>query len=76
MLLYNKVQISSLLLSQLVCHSGKGNYLVKWQTYELNPQTLPLNASTKHKHKTLPLMGATRPEAAEKCPDAGQGKLL
>ena len=22
------------------------------------------------------LMGATRPEAAEKCPDAGQGKLL
>ena len=28
-LLYNKVQISSLLLSQLVCHSGKGNCLVK-----------------------------------------------
>ena len=26
--------------------------------------------------KTLPLMGATRLEAAEKCPDAGQGKLL
>ena len=25
LLLYNKVQISSLLLSQLVCHSGKGN---------------------------------------------------
>ena len=30
---------------------------------------------TRYK-KTLPLMGATRPEAAEKCPDAGQGKLL
>ena len=48
-LLYNKVQISSLLLSQLVCHSGKGNCPVK----------------RKHanglKHPTLPLMGATRP---------------
>ena len=29
LLLYNKVQISSLLLSQLVCHSGKGNCPVK-----------------------------------------------
>ena len=29
LLLYNKVQISSLLLSQLVCHSGKENCLVK-----------------------------------------------
>ncbi|WP_337953368.1 hypothetical protein, partial [Prevotellamassilia timonensis] len=28
-LLYNKVQISSLLLSQFVCHSGKGNCPVK-----------------------------------------------
>ena len=27
-------------------------------------------------HKTQALMGATRLEAAEKCPDAGQGKLL
>ena len=26
--------------------------------------------------ETLALMGATRLEAAEKCPDAGQGKLL
>ena len=34
------------------------------------------NAITKRKHQTLPLMGAMRPEAAEKCPDAGQGKLL
>jgi hypothetical protein len=29
LLLYNKVQISSLLLSQFVCHSGKGNCPVK-----------------------------------------------
>ena len=33
-LLYNKVQISSLLLSQLVCHSGKGNCPVKLQRYK------------------------------------------
>ena len=30
---------------------------------------------TRYK-KTQALMGATRLEAAEKCPDAGQGKLL
>ena len=47
-LLYNKVQISSLLLSQLVCHSGKGSCSVK--------RKYPNNL----KHKTLPLMGATR----------------
>ena len=35
-----------------------------------------MQASTKRKQQTLPLMGATRLEAAEKCPDAGQGKLL
>ena len=37
---------------------------------------LPLNANTKRYQQTQALMGATRPEAAEKCPDAGQGKLL
>ena len=34
------------------------------------------NAASKRYHKALPLMGATRLEAAEKSPDAGQGKLL
>ena len=50
LLLYNKVQISSLLLSLLVCHSGKGNWLVK--RYHANGpkhKTLPTNASTKRK---------------------------
>ena len=32
--------------------------------------------ATKRYHQTQALMGATRLEAAEKCPDAGQGKLL
>ena len=47
-LLYNKVQISSLLLSQLVCHSGKGNCSVKSKH------------ANKLKHQTQALMGATR----------------
>ncbi len=33
-------------------------------------------AAKERKHRTQALMGATRLEAAEKCPDAGQGKLL
>ena len=36
-------------------------------------QTQAQNATTKRYHKTLPLMGATRLEAAEKCPDARRG---
>ena len=46
LLLYNKVQISSLLLSQLVCHSGKGNWPVKRKhSNELKHQVLRDDAS-------------------------------
>ncbi len=56
---------------QIICHKQKyggggifdSNYcsLVKRKRANgLKHQALPQNASTKYKHKTLPLMGATR----------------
>ena len=60
-LLYNKVQISSLLLSQLVCHSGKGNCPVnRRHANGVRHQALP--------HKTK------APNASSNGGDASRGK--
>ena len=66
-----QVQLSRLGLFIKYCCSVKRSHAngFKHQT----PQS---NATTKRYHQAQALMGATRLEAAEKCPDAGQGKLL